>query len=266
MKFTTAICVAGITLGALIGPAHAQVLGSVLNQVTSTVNSLGGTSESSTNGGVNGVASVNNGNAGGSEPLNVGIGDGGSGSGNVLGVVLGRDSSLATANIGRNGNSAGTELNLLGGNSLLAGIDLGDLDLDLGDIGGGGGGAGTGTGGPGGVADDVLVASLGLATEPHCSIDNGRQVLQIAADRNYTRSIVNSWKRIANVTVVPVRLCAETRRQISSIFKRSNKMTALQATVADDAFLAAALDRAGYDVGNVFAVDKKGNQLTIYVF
>src|SRR5690606_20232669 len=124
-----------------------------------------------------------------------------------------------------------------------------------------------GPGGPGGPgANGGSNGGLFGLTNSNCDIDEGRQILKIAADGNYNSRAYAQWRRAANVQVVPVRVCPPTRRQLAQILRQSGKVNALQGAVAGDPLIMASLDRTRYGVGDVFAVDSSGGRLTVYVY
>lgn len=256
--------------------AHAQLLGGLLDTVDNVVDGVGGTVSGLTGGGGGGsLVTANNGPAGDDGLVNLGVGDGGTGSGNLLGLNIG--SNTAKAGVRRNGGSVDANLNLLGGNDnlLLAGLDLGGLGLNLGlglgsDGTGGPGGPGApgGPGGPGGGSGSFGSSAAGLAAlgQTRCSLEQGRQILQVAADRRFSSAVARGWQRAANVKVVPMRLCPSARRQIAQILSQSPKIRQLWAAVAQDALITTSLSRGRHDVTDVFAVTNVNSELTVYVF
>lgn len=165
------------------------------------------------------------------------------------------------------------------GSNLTVGLNLGGLDLDLtipgiddllgggGGGGGGNGGGGNGGNGPGGVGNGdgtVRVGSVGDFAV-NCSIAQGRQALELAAKAKFSRSSVADWQRASGVQVVRVTLCPEARLQVTQIFNASGKIQGLHQAVAGDMLIMASLQRAGRDADDVFAVQRNGSQLIVYV-
>jgi hypothetical protein len=234
------------------GPAQAQILGGILND-------SGG-----------GLVDVQSGPAGGDSTVNVGLG--GNGGGNLVDLKLGGSgNNLADVNV-RNRGSLDVEANLFGGGSDLVtgsiasglGLDV-NLGLGLGLPGGPGGPGGPGQpGGPGAGAGGG--AAAGRLADANCDLQQGRQILQIAAAGQYGGSAVSSWQRATNVRIVPMRVCAATRQQLSNILSQSSKVNQLHGYVAGDALISASLSRGKYGVGNVFAVERAGPELTVYVY
>lgn len=244
--------------------ASAGPLGGLVNTVNNTVDSLTGS---------------------GSSSLSVDIGSTSTNSKNILDVNLG---STASATI-TGGNGQGGLLNsggllgtglldgdddggLLGsgilGSNLTVGLNLGGLQLDLtipgiDDLLGGGGNGGNGPGGAGG-SGTVRVGSLGDFTV-NCSVAQGRQALELAAKTKFSRSSVADWQRATGVQIVPVKLCPAARMQVVQIFNASGKIQSLHQAVSGDMLIMASLQRAGRDADDVFAVQRKGSQLIVYV-
>lgn len=215
--------------------------------------------------GDNGVADVQSGPAGSNSLVNVGIGGGGSNSGNVLDVKLGGNQDLLSggASLGT-GGSSGTSL------SAGLGLNLDGLDLGLGGTGGSGGNGGNGGNGGSGGGTVILVGTGGggggFGSPGQCSLDMGQQVLQLAANGKVSRGVIAGWQQAANVQVVPVKLCATTRQQVARILGASSKVQLLQGAAAADVLISASLSRTRYDAGDVFAIERRGDSLTVYVF
>jgi hypothetical protein len=201
--------------------------------------------------GVDAEVSIGGGSTGGG-------GSGGGSSGNNLVDVdlLGGDSNLADVNIG--GGAVEADVNLLG-DSLLDASLIADLGLEV-DIGigiGGGIGGDSGSGNVTSGSGNFLVA---------CSLQDGRRVLTLAAQTSVTPGAIASWQRSANVRIVPVKLCTATRSQVAQLLRSSEKVMVLRSAVDRDSLISASLDRTSYRSSNVFAVDRSGEQLTVYVF
>lgn len=217
--------------------------------------------------GVDAEVSIGGGSTGG------GGSDGGGSGNNLVDVdLLGGDGNLADVNIGGGGVEA--DVNLLGDSLLDASLiaDLG-LDVDIGigiggGIGGGGGGGsgGTGGGGVGGDSGSGNVTSGSGNFLVACSLQDGRRVLTLAAQTSVTPGAIASWQRSANVRIVPVKLCTATRSQVAQLLRSSEKVMVLRSAVDRDSLISASLDRTPYRSSNVFAVDRSGEQLTVYVF
>ncbi|WP_421759401.1 hypothetical protein [Devosia sp.] len=220
-------------------------------------------------------------NIGGGSGINADVsigGGGGSGSGGSGGSsgsnsnsfidvdLLGGDGNLADVNIG--GGAIEADVNLLG-DSLLDATLIADLGLDVSigvGIGGGGGGGGQ-PGVPGGpIGGPNGAGAYGAAGfQVACSLQDGRRVLVLASQTSVTPGAIAAWQRSANVRIVPVKLCTATRAQVAQLLRSSEKVMMLRNAVDRDALISASLDRSSYRSSNVFAVDRSGGQLTVYV-
>ena len=227
-----------------VAPAQAQLLGGsgsgLLGTVTDTVGS---------------VVSVESGPSSSDSLVNVGIGNGGGDSGNILGVETGRGlSGVADIQIGnRNGG-------------IQAGVDVVGLDIDVDLFGRSPGTPGVpgrnttvvlgGGGGSGG-------AGVGVRLAGTCSVEQGRQLLQMAAK---AKVAPQTWRRAANVQIVPVKLCDATRREVAKVLGASGKVNQLQGAVSYDPLISASLERTRYRSDDVFAVASANGNLTVYVY
>ncbi len=221
------------------------------------------------------IVSIDSGKAGNDSLVNVGLGGGsGSNSGNVLDLNVGgggNSNSLASANVSLGGPKGlvDVEAGLLGDN-VTADVNVGGpgglLDVDIG-VGGPGtpgipgipGGPGV-PGGPGG----TLVGSLG-DLQLDCSALDGQQVLQLATQSDASNSAIAGWQRASNVQIVPVALCPQARTQVAQVLRSSGKIRVLQNAAAGDVLISASLSRTNHDAGDVFAVQRKGSMLIVYV-
>lgn len=251
---------AGVMLaaGLNVAPANAQIVGSLLGDGGVVSELLEGDVGGAIGGLVGGddteVATIGSGPAGDGALVNLGLGNGGGNSRNVVDLKLGK----------LGGVSAVGSL----GSNLTVGLDLAGLGLDLtvpglDDILGGGGGGNGGSGGTGAVRVGSLEGGAFVVT---CSVNDGRKVLQLASKAKLTRQVIAGWQRAANVRIVPVKLCPQARAQVAKIFAASKKIKLLQHAVTADTLIAASLDRSRHDAGDVFAVDRQGSELTVYVY
>lgn len=263
--------------------------------LSNLVNGVNDVTKSTTSGVERTVKSLTGGNSSG---LDVNLDLGSNDTDNTivdLDADLGTTSASATVTGGNNqggllnsGGLLGTGLldddddgGLLGsgilGSNLTAGINLGGLQLDLtipgiddllgGGGGGGNGGGGNGGNGPGGAGGGdgtVRVGSVGDFAVS-CSVAQGRQALELAAKAKFGRSSPADWQRATGVQVVKVTLCPSARLQVTQIFNASGKIQSLHQAVAGDMLIMASLQRAGRDAGDVFAVQRNGSQLIVYV-
>lgn len=291
MRYYPIIAAATLAVVAILGvqPANAQLLGGLLGGESSDDNGggglLGGDGGLLGGGGADSVVTLSSGSASDSGLVNVGLGSGGdSSSGNILDVNLGGKSStgtLANVNVGSGGSGGGKGSLLDADVDLLGGGELADIDLDLGgdglldidiDLGLGGNGKDgkdgkdgrngrngfsfSGGGGGGG----------GFGASARCVGADGRQVLQLAARQTVNRSTISSWRRASNVQIVPIRLCPNIRRQVAAALDSSSKVNAIRGAAHSDALINASLSRTNYSARNIFAVQRSGSQLTVYVY
>jgi len=275
----SALLVAGLSIapvqaGGLLGTVT-DTVGSVTDTVTDTVDDL-------TGGGGGGLT----------DTLTDTVGDltggtGGTGLDDV--VTVNNTTNNGVANINTNGTSGGLTASLGKTNKGLPSVNvttgllktvldvldlsgLGlDLNVDLGILNPGN----PNTGGPSNPArpgedpnQPVLVGSLdgGNTFIINCTVNNTRQVLQVAANGKIDAAEIRAWQRSANVQIVPMKLCPAARKQVAAILSKSPKMNLLQRAVMADALIAASLGRTKYDAGDVVAVQRKGGQLVVYVY
>jgi hypothetical protein len=258
MKKSLAAVLASIVVVAGVGvvPVSAGgLLGGIVGGVTDTVSSLTGGGVGDTGGGgganVGGLLSLNDNDN--DALINLDLG----GSSNILNAAVGKGGKpLVNANVSSTGLLANTSVSLD-----IAGLGL-DLDIDLGILGPGG------PGGPGTPGKPVLVGSLGGGGTfvINCTVNNTRQLLQIAAAGRISAAEIKAWMRAANVQVVPIKLCPAARKQVAALLARSQKINLLRRAVMSDALITASLARTSYDAGDVIAVQRMGGQLVVYVY
>lgn len=86
----------------------------------------------------------------------------------------------------------------------------------------------------------------------------------MAGQAQVTRNAVVAWRNARSVKVVPVKVCAQRRGQVTQALAKSPKVKAVQQVFAATPRLMAQMD--GYRPGNVFAAQQSGGQLTVYVY
>lgn len=255
MKKSLAVFLASIVVVAGVGvvPARAGgLLGGIVGGVTDTVSSLTDTGGGDTGGGggtnVGGLLSLNDNDNDALINLDLGGGD------NILNAAVGKGGKpLVNANVSSTGLLSNTSVSLdIGGLGLDLGIDLGIL----------------GPGGPGTPGKPVLVGSLGGGGTfvINCTVNNTRQLLQVAAASKISAAEIKAWMRAANVQVIPIKLCPAARKQVAALLAKSQKINLLRRAVMSDALITASLARTSYDAGDVIAVQRKGGQLVVYVY
>lgn len=264
LLLASAVIVAGIG----VGPASAggllgglgDTVNNVVNNVVDTVGDVvDGSDGQGTN--VGGLVSLND--SGNDALINVDVGGDRPGNNNLLNAAVGKGSDpLVNANVSSTGLLSSTSVAVdVGGLGLDLDLDLGILDPSNPN----------GPGNPGGNPNNpVLVGSIGGGAGGTfviaCTVNNSRQVLQVAAAGKITASEIKAWQRSANVQIVPIKLCPQARKQVAAIFAKSKKVNLLHRAVMSDALITASLNRTRYDAKDVVAVQRKGGQLVVYVF
>lgn len=250
---------APVSAGGLLG-GLGDTLGGVVGGVTETVGGVvGGVTGGGGGGGggtnVGGLLSVNdNGN---NALVNLDIGGGNN---NLLNAAVGKGNNpLVNANVSTTGLLGNTSVSLD-----LAGLGL-DLEIDLGIL---DPNNPNNPGGPNNPGKPVLVGSLGGGSTflINCTVNNTRQLLQVAAAGKVSGAEIKAWMRAANVQVVPIKLCPAAKKQVAALLAKSQKINLLRRAVMSDALITASLGRTRYDAGDVVAVQRKGGQLVVYVY
>jgi len=185
----------------------------------------------------------------------------GGGNNNLVNAAVGKGNNpLVNANVSTTGLLKSTSISLD-----LAGLGL-DLDIDLGildpDNPNNPGGPNNPNGRP------VLVGSLGGGNTflINCTVNNTKQLLQVAAAGKISGAEIKAWMRAANVQVVPIKLCPAAKKQVAALLAKSQKINLLRRAVMSDALITASLGRTSYDANDVVAVQRKGGQLVVYVY
>lgn len=242
-----------------VQPAQAQLLGGLLGS-----------------GNDGGLVGLTGGTAGGDSTVNVGVGSDSSSPNNVLDVNLGgRDAADLDL---RTTRGVGARLTLFGGasaggvtgsvNALGGGNSLASANITIGRPGQRSAVQQASAATAEDVAVDVEEETNGqaqLLADVSCDAEAGRKVLA-AASGDFSARAAAGWQRASNVNIVPVEMCAETRRELAQILRRTTRIDLLQDAAARDGLIAASLARTRYDFGDVYAVDARGNQLTVYVY
>ena len=254
-NLVTTLAAAAVAAAFSVSPVYAGGLKDTVSGVVNTVADTVGSVVSGPSGGgtsVGGLVSLNDNDNGSLVNLDIGGGS------NVLDAAVGAGSKpLVNANVSSAGLMSKTSIGLdLGG----LGLDV-DLDLGLAD--------GPGTGGPGAPGNgQVLVGSLGDGNTfvINCTVNNTRQLLQVASAGKVTGPEIKAWMRAANVQVVPIKLCPPAKKQVAALLAKSQKINLLRRAVISDALITASLGRTRFDANDVIAVQRKGAQLVVYVY
>lgn len=291
MKITPAIAGMLLAGGLLAMPVQAAGLlngvlggtGSVVGSVGNTVNGLlGGGGGGGAN--VPGVASVSTDSTGGSHVNASLLGGGGSTLNVGLQSVLGGSSNVGVTlpgtGIGLVDNTLGTAtgaVNGLTGNGGTVNRIVGSLTGD--GVPGGSGpvvivnpDGSTGPGAPGTPGNRGFMAAGGgayataLGASLTCAGQDPRAVAYLLRDRKYSPRLLASWRRAANVQVVPLKLCPPARSSVRTQLAGNGTVAMVQSLAAADPLISTSLSRTRYNASNVLAVDQANGTLTVYVF
>jgi hypothetical protein len=258
-----ALATFAIVAGMSVAPVSALdlggTLGGVVGGVTDTVENLtdgltgggGGGGGGGTN--VGGLLSLNDNDNDALVNLDIG-----GSNNNLVNAAVGRGNNpLVNANVSTTGLLRSTSVTIdLAGLGLDVTIDLGILDPDNPNN----------PNGPNG--RPVLVGSLGGGATflVNCTVNNTKQLLQVAAAGKISGAEIKAWMRAANVQVVPIKLCPAAKKQVAALLAKSQKINLLRRAVMSDALITASLGRTSYDANDVVAVQRKGGQLVVYVY
>ncbi|RYG57741.1 MAG: hypothetical protein EON56_01755 [Alphaproteobacteria bacterium] len=255
LSFLPLVLLAGVSV-----PAQAQNLLGI----------IGGSGEEA-------LITLGSGDASDSGLVNLGLG----GDNQVLDLNVGGESNIANAQVGSGrGSVLDANANLLGGaadvgatvggNSLLnanVGLLNGAVGVNA-NVGGNGNGNGPGAGnGNGNGAGNngalrVFSAEDGGNTAPSCSGTSPRQVQRLIEGTE----IGGDWQRASNVEISRVDLCPEMQTWLAAALTNSGLGSSLRSAISNDSLLSASLDRSTYSANRVFAVQRRGNQLTVFVY
>lgn len=223
---------------------------------------------------------------------------GSAGTSGLVNVGIGGSEGLVTANVGANDPVVGAQvlgpqgvvdvdldLGDVGANVNVGGPNLIDVDIELpnggaggnGGDGGNGGNGGTGSGGNGNAgsygnagsngnsgADGRSIFSSGSATNAMtaaCAGYTSNQLLTL-----FNKSTTQGWNRASGIQLIPIRVCADLRRQIANWLAGNGDYHRLLGAVAQDPLVNAALSRTQYRPGHVLGVHRQGSTLMVYVF
>ena len=190
------------------------------------------------------------------------------------------------------GGSGGLlDVNANVGDALDANINVGGggglIGIDIGIGGGGGGGKGGpggnggnggngGAGGPGGNNGlngtngngQTILANTGKggtggssAGGNACAGTNPNQLISV-----FQQTQMSGWNRASSIQLIPIRVCAEMRRQVGNWLAANSSYQQMVGAIASDALISAALSRTNYQPGHVLGVQRQGSTLMVYVF
>ncbi len=207
------------------------------------------------------------------------LGSGNAGTSGLVNLGVGGTNGLVTANVGANDPVIGAQvlgpkgivdvdLNLgdVGANVNVGGPNLIDIDLNLPKGGNGGnGGNGNGNNGANGGNGQVIVrngVTMGnSAMSAACAGYNTNQLVAL-----FNQSTTRGWDRVTGIQLVPIKVCADLRRQMANWLASSGDYHNLVGAVSQDPLINAALSRSQYQAGHVLGVHKQGSTLMVYVF
>lgn len=202
--------------------------------------------------------------------------------GSLLGILGSPDSgSLVTVGRGDAGNTGVVNVGLGGGDGQLVDANIGGAtplvgaNVSVGGPGGvisidigAGGPVGPGVpgvpGAPGGNGQIAHGGGSGGAFPSGsgaCAGTNPNQLLGL-----FQQTEIGSWNRASNIQIVPIKVCADMRRQVGNWLAGNGSYHRMVAAVASDSLISAALNRTRYQPGHVLGVQRQGPTLLVYVF
>jgi hypothetical protein len=251
MKLSILLCTSAVLAFGASVPVQAQSLLGGL---------LGGSSNTE-------LLTLGSGDAGTSGLVNVGVG----GNNQLLDANVG--GNLASATVGASsGSGVGGTIGLLDG-AATPGLGVGGTNLASVDIGiGGGGGGPGGPGGPcgpgapgvngnGGLVPGGALASAGggvIACQGVSSSELERLILSTRIDR--------SWGSAHNVDIRKISVCPELRAWLAAALRQTGLGQSLRSAIVSDELLTATLNRSPHSADRVFAVQRSGSRLTVFVY
>lgn len=214
------------------------------------------------------LITLGSGDASNSGLVNVGLG----GESQLLDAQIGGGSDIANATVGSGGSSLlDADVGLLNGavgvGATVGGSSLANIGVSIGGGGvpGNGGNPGNGGGNGGGVGNGggapVFSASNGGGA-PVCVGTSPGDVQRLIQDTQ----IGGSWQRASNVEIRRVDMCPEMQTWLAAALTNSGLGNSLRSAINSDSLLSASIDRSSYNSNRVFAVQQRGNQLTVFVY
>lgn len=263
-----------LLLSGVAGPAHAQnllgIVGAGGEDALITLGSGGASDSGLVNIGLGGENQILDANVGGTGNIaNATVGTGGgsaikadvgvlNGVGNVGAKVGG--SSLLDADVDLLNRTVGVDATIGGGSLANIGISIGGRGT--GGNGGNGGTGGNGGNGGGNGGGPIFAASQGGGVPAACAGTSPREVERLIRGTQ----IGASWQQASNVQIRRVDLCPEMRSWLAAALANSGHGPSLRSAIRGDSLLSASLDRSSYGADRVFAVQQRGNQLTVFVY
>ncbi|AVF03960.1 hypothetical protein C4375_09635 [Devosia sp. I507] len=82
----------------------------------------------------------------------------------------------------------------------------------------------------------------------------------------FQKSSTRGWNRASGIQLIPIKVCADLRRQMANWLAANGDYHRMIGAVAQDPLINAALSRTQYRPGHVLGVHKQGATLMVYVF
>lgn len=245
MKLLVASLLSGALIASAAMPAQAQSLLGVIGSPDS-----------------GSLVTIGSGDAGSSGLVNVGVG----GDNQVLDANIG-NGSIGSANVGSGrGSALDANVNLLNGGANVGAKVGGPRVLDVNVGVGGNRGNTVNPNGPGNAGNlNSRTASGGGQSGAGVITCSGVSSQQLEQLLRSTR-IDNSWRRASNVSIQRVPVCAEMRSWLAATLSQTGLGPNLHQAVVSDPLLSASLSRTSYSPDRVFAVQKSGNDLKVFVY
>ena len=202
----------------------------------------------------------------------------------LVSIGLGGSEGVVTANVG-GGSSPIVDAVVLGSEGVvdvdanLGGLDAnvnvggssGLIDINVGGSNGGGGNGGNGGNGHNGASGNNggtpiftnrgNAGSSAPAVTAACAGYNSNQLLAL-----FNQSTTRGWNRASGIQLIPIKVCADLRRQMANWLAGNGEYHRLLGAVAQDPLINAALSRTQYRPGHVLGVHRQGATLMVYVF
>ncbi len=91
-------------------------------------------------------------------------------------------------------------------------------------------------------------------------------IAALLQNRGYSARTLYSWRRAANVQLVPIKMCAQLKAGIRRAAANNGTIRSVQTLAASDPLISASLGRTRYGVANVLGVDQSNGMLSVYVY
>ena len=98
-----------------------------------------------------------------------------------------------------------------------------------------------------------------------CFAPDETQIANLLGRTSYSASVTASWQSASSVSLVPIDLCPNAKAQLAAALNANANINYMQNAVATNTRIKSKL-QPGYDPKDVLAVDKSGDDLTVYVY